>query len=55
MAAIDLTYCNKSLLLTKEKSPKIKELSDFNKIFSVHLLMNEICNVKLFHQKIYRF
>ena len=30
--------------LIEKKSPKIKELSDFNEIFNVHLLMNEWMN-----------
>ena len=39
MTAMDLSFCN--------KTPKIKELFNFNEIFSVHLLMNEFYNASI--------
>ena len=41
MAIFDLLYCNISLPLVEKKSPKILELSNFDEIFSVPLLMND--------------
>ena len=35
MAATDLSYSNKILLLIEKTFPKITELFDFNEIFSV--------------------
>ena len=44
IAAMDLSYCNKSLPVTEKESLKIKELSDFKEILCAHLLMNEFNN-----------
>ena len=44
MAAEDLSFLNKSLPLIDKKLPKIMELSNFNKILKVPLLMNEFHN-----------
>ena len=44
MGTMELSYYNKLLLRSKKKSPKFRELSDFNAIFIVHLLMIEFYN-----------
>ena len=54
MAAMDLSYCNNSQLLI-EKITKIKELSDFNEMFYVHLLMNEFYNARVILSKTWDF
>ena len=39
---MDLSFCKKLLpLFEKKKCQKPRDLSDFNEIFSVHLLMNK--------------
>ena len=43
MAVLDFLYNNS----IKKKSPKIRELSNSNEIFSVHLLIIEFYNVLL--------
>ena len=45
MVTMDLSY--KSFPITGKKSPKISELSDFNEIFNVYLLMNEFYNTSV--------
>ena len=44
MDAMDILFCNKKLPSIEKKSPNIRELSDFDKIFIFNSLMNEFYN-----------